>query len=248
MISIKKTSKTKGKTTGRQTKLPIGQNSLKNTKPSPFGEMIEPVAKPKPVKKISSSVSAVVAKKTGPVVIDESTEDCATEVKRIFDTSLSDDDFQPPAKVSKVSTIKTKGKTAEKSKQTKLTKSVKKTPDQASPVVEGDSDIKVKKKKVKRVFDDTISDEEDIVISSDSDDYQPPIKVKLVYKSAPSNYNNHYHVHALAAILGINFNVLYFGAYRRLQNPNHQDLHHQKQKKRNCLTQMMRVSQKPQSL
>ena len=43
MISIKK-PKSKGKTLGRQTKLPgAGKNSLKQTKPSPFAETVNPV-------------------------------------------------------------------------------------------------------------------------------------------------------------------------------------------------------------
>lgn len=41
-IAIKSTKK-KGKSSGRQTKLPIGQNSLKHTKPSPFAEKIDPI-------------------------------------------------------------------------------------------------------------------------------------------------------------------------------------------------------------
>ena len=38
-----KTTKKKGKSSGRQTKLPTGQNSLKHTKPSPFAEKIDPI-------------------------------------------------------------------------------------------------------------------------------------------------------------------------------------------------------------
>ncbi len=43
-ITVKKTSKSKGKSLGRQTKITGGadKNSLKHTKPSPFAETIEP--------------------------------------------------------------------------------------------------------------------------------------------------------------------------------------------------------------
>lgn len=42
-IAVKRAAKSKGKSSGRQTKLPMsGQNNLKHTKPSPFAEAIEP--------------------------------------------------------------------------------------------------------------------------------------------------------------------------------------------------------------
>ena len=73
-----KKTKSKGKTSGRQTKLPVSGNSLKHTKPSPFAESIDPTVpefNANPKKASTTRLKNKKAKEEGPKVNGEGEEE-----------------------------------------------------------------------------------------------------------------------------------------------------------------------------